>query len=132
MKNDELEKIRNLPMLLPDARLVEAVDSVLDIAREPSVSATDVAELLVDLVFRQSSNYRPFDAAIYERIDDWVIRSWRDDSPELFDALSTLVLNCNSVRGFELLRQASASPSEEIRSIAADALAEARADGQIE
>ena len=53
-------------------------------------------------------------------------------APELLDALSVIVLMCDSKQGFELLKKAKLSNNAEVRRIAENTLEEALRNGQID
>jgi hypothetical protein len=76
------------------------------------------------MVARQSSHLRSFGRDVAAKIEDWAVSAWSPTSPELADALATLLANTDSGAGRRLLEQARSSNDPEIRRIAEEALSE--------
>jgi hypothetical protein len=129
MNNAHLEQFASLPMVLTTAQMVEGIRGILAVARsEADVPSIDVAETLVAMLARDNSSPEPIDVAVFRDVEDWVVAHWREDSPKLIDAMSSLVLTCGMTRGLALLEKATESTNDEVRAIAQDALAEAARD----
>jgi hypothetical protein len=124
-----LDEFASWPMVLTTAQVVEGVRGILAVARsDASLKSADVAEELSMMLARDDSNPEPLDVAVCREIEDWVVDNWQDDSPELIDAMSGLVLMCGMTRGFALLERAAKSPNEKVRAVAEDTIAEAERD----
>jgi hypothetical protein len=68
------------------------------------------------------------DVAVCREVEDWVVKNWQEDSPDLIDAMSALVLTCGMTRGMALLERAAESANDKVRAVAQDTLAEAARD----
>jgi hypothetical protein len=99
MYHNALDEFASWPMVLTTAQVVEGIRSILAAARsDPSLKPADVTEELTMMLARDDSNPEPLDVAVCREIEDWVVSNWQEDSPELVDAMSVLVL----MRRFEL------------------------------
>jgi hypothetical protein len=108
-----------------EADVAQAVDEILSEARQsPAPPVLEVAEALVAMIARQSSNLRPFSADVAAKIESWALSVWSPTSAPLADALATLIVNTESGPGRRLLEQSRSSADPEIRRIVEEALAE--------
>ena len=115
----------SLPMIMDEADIAQAIDEIIAVARQPPAPcALEVADVLVTMVARQSSHFRPFAPDVAAKIEGWAVSAWSPTSAALADALATLIVNTDSGPGRKLLEQSRSSTDREIQSIAEDALSE--------
>jgi hypothetical protein len=128
MYHNRLDEYANWPMVLATEQVAEGLRGILGVARaDPSIDARDVADELGTMLARAGYNPLP-DVTVRRDVEDWVVGVWRDDSPELIESLSSLILTCGMTRGMALLERTANSPNERARAVAQEALDEASKD----
>jgi len=129
MYDNALDEFASWPMVLATAQVIEGIRGILAAVRsDASLQPADVTEELIMMLARDDSNPEPMDVAVCREIEDWVVENWQEDSPELVDAMSALILTCGMTRGMGLLEKAAESANDKVRTIAQDTLAEAVRD----
>jgi hypothetical protein len=129
MYRNSLDEFASWSMVLTTAQVIDGVRGILAATRsDASLKPADVTEELIMMLARDNSNPEPMDVAVCREIEEWVVKHWQEDSPELVDAMSALVLTCGMTRGMALLETAAESPNEKVRAVAEDTLAEAARD----
>ena len=130
--SDVLEQILERPMLLQEKQISQAISDILETFEQSrDLSVTETAEALVDMIGRQGSNFRPLSRDDCQKVDKWLIENWSERPIELLDALTTLVLMTNSIRGLRLLKKAALSNDSTAKEIAVNGLQEAILNGQL-
>jgi len=105
--------------------IARAIDEILDIAaEEDTIPSVDVANALLEMVERQIDSYKPLEARLVKRIEQWMLVNWTVESPEFIDVMGTLIVNIDTVEGIRLLKEAQFAENSEVRAFAEEALAE--------
>jgi hypothetical protein len=129
MYHNALDEFASWSMVLTTAQVIEGIRGILAAVRsDASLQPADVTEELIMMLARDDSNPEPMDVAVYREIEDWVVENWQEDSPELVDAMSALILTCGMTRGMALLEKAAEAANDKVRTVAQDTLAEAARD----
>jgi|SRR4028118_45925 hypothetical protein len=115
----------SLPRYMEYTDIARAIDEILDIAaEEDTIPSVDVANALLEMVERQIDSYKPLEARLVKRIEQWMLVNWTVESPEFIDVMGTLIVNIDTVEGIRLLKEAQFAENSEVRAFAEEALAE--------
>jgi hypothetical protein len=116
-----------LPVFMASTDIARVIDEILDIAAEDgTISSVDVANALLEMIERQINNYKPLEARLVKRIEQWMLVNWTVKSPEFIDVMCTIILIINTDEGIRLLKEAQFAENSEVRAFAEETLAEYR------
>jgi hypothetical protein len=128
MYHNVLDEFANWSMVLNAEQVALGLRGILAAARaDSSISSADVASELFSM-FGRNESLEEVDIAVRREVEDWVVKNWREDSPEFIDAIGGVVLTGGMTRGFLLLEKAVHSSNERVRAIAQETLDEAARD----
>jgi hypothetical protein len=112
----------DLPEYMTVSEIAFETDKLLDKVNNNNTSKQDVANALVELVYRQSNTRQPYAENVTQRIEEWVLNVWSEDTLELTDALCTVIANLDTPKLRQLIEDASHSSNEKVRDLANETL----------
>jgi hypothetical protein len=115
----------DLPEYMSSLDISNEINQVLTIANSTeNVSDEEIANALMELVFRQNNTRESFDKRLVEKIEQWVVKSWTNNSKALADVLCTIAANLDTTTLRKMLDKAKQTAPSEIKEMIEETLQE--------